>query len=164
MRRIGLWYELVHYTHCKCNSGLCGHYCLHKRFYPDFAQNTFYLFLHILNFSFECSYQFWFFIKWDFHQFIFIHVETLRYLLDVVFLVHSDGIKLLYSFQIPLLNIMEFSGIVYMIFLLELQLYSFQLDYIACQYDQIVHIEDFWLQMLVHLYHDVQQMIRFATI
>jgi hypothetical protein len=58
---------------------------------------------------------------------------------------------------------MQFFEIAHLKFLLELRFEPFQLGYIVCQYDQIIHVEDCHQQLLTPLF-DVQQMIRLAHI
>ena len=56
---------------------------------------------------------------------------------------------------------MQLSEIAHLKFLLELRFELFQLGYITCQYDQIVHAKDCHQQIFIHLF-DVQQMFRLA--
>ena len=58
---------------------------------------------------------------------------------------------------------MQLFDIAHLKLFLELQFEALQLDYIACQYDQIIHIKNCHQQILTRLF-DIQQMIRLAPI
>ena len=72
-------------------------------------------------------------------------------LFDVVFLVHDDGIGFFILFKLH-------SEITHLKFLLDLQFETLQLDYIACQYDQTVHVKDCHQQILTCLF-DIERII-----
>jgi hypothetical protein len=57
--------------------------------------------------------------------------------------------------------LMQLSNIAHLEFLLKLWFKLLQLDYITCQYDQIVHVEDCHEQIFVRSF-DVQQTIHLA--
>ena len=48
---------------------------------------------------------------------------------------------------------MQLSKIAHLKFLLELQFEPLQMDYIPCQYDQIVRIKDYHQQMLTRFFY-----------
>ena len=58
---------------------------------------------------------------------------------------------------------MQFSEIARLKFFLEFRFEALQLGYIVCQYDQIIHVEDYHQQIFTSLF-DIQQMIRLTHV
>ena len=90
----------------------------------------------------------------------FLHVRCRERgvdLLDVAPLVHNDSTGFFISLKFHFWAIMQLSEIAHLKFFLELQFEPLQLGYIACQYDQIIHVGDCNQRLF-----DVQQLIRLA--